>query len=1155
MRPIRALLLLGFAFSALVTLAQTGTYSEGGYADKHSVAVGQTISFHIATSRTPFDVEIINRESPDVVIQKITGLVSQSRDCTGLWENGCGWPVTTVFTVPANYQPGYYVARFPTSVGSRHILFVVKPAVLGSYAPIAIIQPTNTDVAYNRFGGKSVYDTISDDGKRAHIVSFNRPYSSDTGLARFQIWEQKFVAWMKADGRKFEVITDDEMEAGVSLTGYKALVIVGHSEYWSLNARRHLEAFVRSGRHVAIFGANTMWWQVRVDLQSRKMTVYKDARLDPMTGVNDAVVTTNWYDWPVFHPENTILGASFLNAAYVNKLDSYERLPVEDRVPYTVRKADHWAFAGTGLTNGAEMGRSVGAIEVDGALFNTLPSGELVVEGSDGTPLSYEILATLPSSDGYATIGMYANPQGGAVFNGAARDWAYGLAGDAVIQQITRNVLDRLATGAPFPYQPRATPNRAEDMFNTPRAAPEYLPGWRSHRFGFELTPRCAREGPTGLELTGPRWTQVLRNVNAGPAGLTRAAANLWINADLLTSSPNYPTALVAFVYDKKTVQEHAAALEMMKRPDGFSLRVSSFDGDVQAASTAWVVLTPGWHSVQFSWESGGMLELNVSGKKVSAFNSRSGQKMTTIMLEFPGSVSTGSVCADHLQFRNAFAPPSAATSALTASPRTLVPDGTSKSTITLRLLDANGDPILNGGDSVTIATTHGSVSPVTDRGDGTYTATLTAATTNGTANISATVNGQSVSETTTVTMESPCTAPAITSQPRTQLVSSGSSATLTVSASGTSLSYQWYAGASGNTGGPIAGATGTSLTVTPASTTSYWVRVTGACGTADSAAATVTVPAPAPNPNHLRSRDDFNGDGLSDLLWRHGTLGSNYFYYMHGLDIVAKQKIVRVSDMNWRIAATADFNGDGYADILWRNASTGVNYIYLMRGSTRIAHGSVNRVTDPNWRIAGTGDFDGDGKWDILWRNTSTGVNVIYLMNGYTIRAWKGINQVSDTRWQIAATGDLDGDGKTDIVWRHAGTGENVVYFMDGFTIRATPSFTRVSDLNWRIAGTGDFNGDGRWDVFWRNAATGANMIYLMNGRTVEESAATPAMSLEWQLEGTGDYDGDARSDVVWRHSGTGENYIHFMNGTTRTSEGTVNVIPDMRWEIATSH
>lgn len=752
----RAALLASLLLLVSPLFAQTRNYSEGGYADRHSVVAGQPIEFHIASSSGMFDVELINLASPFTVIQTINGVTSQARDCTGMWENGCNWPVTTVFTVPVTWTPGYYVARFPTSEGDRHILFAVRAAVPGSYSPIAVIQTTNSDVAYNRFGGKSVYDTASDDGQRAHIVSFNRPYYDDAGFARFQIWERRFVEWMKAEGRTFEVITDDDMEAGLPLDNYKAVLVVGHSEYWSLNARQHLEAYSRNGGHVAIFGGNTMWWQVRVDLQTRQMTVYKDATLDPMTGVNDDLVTTNFSEWPVLNPENSILGASFLNAAYVNRLENYERVPVEDRTPYTVRNANHWVFAGTGLANGDEMGRIAGAIEVDGALFNTLPNGDVETEGSDGTPLSYQVLATLPASSGYATIGFYANEQGGGVFNGAARDWTYGLTGgDAAIQQITRNVLDRFATGEPFEYEPRVTPNLAEDRFNSGLTSPPlYLPGWRYHRFGFDIVPQCAQEGPTGLMLAGPRWTQVVRNLAVGRAGISKAAASIWVNTDELETTAAFATTLVGLVdYKGETGLDTVAALEIFTRPEGHSVRVSTFDGTTKIVSTNWVVLQPGWQLVQFSWESPGQLTLNVGGTtKVSAFNPRENQSINAVMIEFAGSRATGTMCVDHVQFRGEFAPASAATSTIVASPAAIVADGSSTAEVTVTLFDENGDQIVIGGDEVTLSTTLGALSPVSDDGEGTYTATLTSGTISGTATIGGTVNGEPLDATATVT-------------------------------------------------------------------------------------------------------------------------------------------------------------------------------------------------------------------------------------------------------------------------------------------------------------------------------------------------------------------------------------------------------------------
>ena len=91
-----------------------------------------------------------------------------------------------------------------------------------------------------------------------------------------------------------------------------------------------------------------------------------------------------------------------------------------------------------------------------------------------------------------------------------------------------------------------------------------------------------------------------------------------------------------------------------------------------------------------------------------------------------------------------------------------------------------------------------------------------------------------------TVTVQ--CTAaPSITAQPTSRTINYGASTTLGVSAT-QAVSYQWYAGASPSTASPISGATGPTLTVTPAATTNYWVRVTNGCGIANSVTATVCV-------------------------------------------------------------------------------------------------------------------------------------------------------------------------------------------------------------------------------------------------------------------------------------------------------------------------
>lgn len=97
-------------------------------------------------------------------------------------------------------------------------------------------------------------------------------------------------------------------------------------------------------------------------------------------------------------------------------------------------------------------------------------------------------------------------------------------------------------------------------------------------------------------------------------------------------------------------------------------------------------------------------------------------------------------------------------------------------------------------------------------------------------------------SATVTVTVNAAqCVAPNITGNPQSIAITSGANGTLTVTATGTALTYQWYIGTASSTTSPT-GTNSSSLVVNPTSTTSYWVRVTNACGSKDSTTATVTV-------------------------------------------------------------------------------------------------------------------------------------------------------------------------------------------------------------------------------------------------------------------------------------------------------------------------
>ena len=294
------------------------------------------------------------------------------------------------------------------------------------------------------------------------------------------------------------------------------------------------------------------------------------------------------------------------------------------------------------------------------------------------------------------------------------------------------------------------------------------------------------------------------------------------------------------------------------------------------------------------------------------------------------------------------------------------------------------------------------------------------------------------------------------------------------------------------------------------------------------------------PVPGLFTWTNDFNGDSVSDILWRNTRTGSNTIWKSG--DRSTEQGVVGVSDQVWTIVGVGDFSGDGVSDILWRNTRTGANTIW--KAGDRSTEQAVVRVDDQAYKVVGVGDFDGDGVSDILWRNDKTGRNTIWKSGSRSTE--QAVVGVSDLNYVVAGVGDFDGDGKSDILWRNIRTGRNTIWKSAN---RSTEQGVAVvSDLNYVVAGVGDFNGDGKSDILWRNIRTGRNTIWKSGNRATEQAMGSVA-NLRWKIAAIGDYNGDGKSDVLWRHDVSGANSIWKSADVETLQE--VTRVSDLAWEI----
>ena len=167
--------------------------SISGYTDRLSVPAGGEVCFQISTEAPRYDMEIARVGAERKVVWSQTGLMGAKHPVPpDASTHGCRWPAAFRLTIPRNWQSGYYSVRLRAEHGEQQangeISFVVRSAHPGRDAKILLQRTTNTDCAYNSWGGSTFYN--GPDGP-AQRLSFDRPYAGfdEDGIYLFDISE------------------------------------------------------------------------------------------------------------------------------------------------------------------------------------------------------------------------------------------------------------------------------------------------------------------------------------------------------------------------------------------------------------------------------------------------------------------------------------------------------------------------------------------------------------------------------------------------------------------------------------------------------------------------------------------------------------------------------------------------------------------------------------------------------------------------------------------------------------------------------------------------------------------------------------------------------------------------------------------------------
>lgn len=222
------------------------------------------------------------------------------------------WKVNHRFHIPEATKSGVYAGRFDFEIDGKPMryftTFIVRRPESRPKAPLAVLMSTNTWLAYNSApfpinhgqamtmmgtGGLSTthpdaatYSGYRDhrNGQPTYKIGLKLPWPAacpnktyiNQSYSHLMRGERFLHLWLDQHGYEYDVITDRDLDRNPEvLTGYQAVIINGHSEYWSVRAYDGLDAYLSAGGDALVLSGNTMFWRVSFDESNEVMEVRK----------------------------------------------------------------------------------------------------------------------------------------------------------------------------------------------------------------------------------------------------------------------------------------------------------------------------------------------------------------------------------------------------------------------------------------------------------------------------------------------------------------------------------------------------------------------------------------------------------------------------------------------------------------------------------------------------------------------------------------------------------------------------------------------------------------------------------------------------------------------------------------------------------------
>jgi hypothetical protein len=419
-----------------------------GYASETSVAPGQSFHLHVAAppdSRYRVLVYRLGwyRGVGGRLIMCVPGCRSSQAaiaqpsptkpaSATGLF--WAPWRVTDRVEIPLDAVSGYYEAKLEI-VGGAHagavgsVPLIVRQSPAAPASAVLVEVPVNTWEAYNRWGGKSLYQFGT--SMHASEVSFDRPFDQQELYKTITKLELPWVRFLERNGIDVSYQTDvDTDRAPGSLLHHRLVFAIGHDEYRTQRIRGAFNRALALSTNL-MFGSNSGEWRMRYAAGRRTIVEWRDPSIDPV------------HNWRLDNGFFRTLGEPECKLMAVEHQWAAQRNLSAPPTSYTVvgARSDPW-LAAAGLAPGDVIPGVVG-YEWDSLIpgcfaGQVVPLMTALIPGSDGVPRSADMVrATAPSGGRVFAMGTMelawafgdldgrsSNPQVVAFVKAALRDLA-----------------------------------------------------------------------------------------------------------------------------------------------------------------------------------------------------------------------------------------------------------------------------------------------------------------------------------------------------------------------------------------------------------------------------------------------------------------------------------------------------------------------------------------------------------------------------------------------------------------------------------------------------------------------------------------------------------------------------------------------------------